>query len=363
MREGNIAKTAALAGIAFLLASCSESSGAVRNGPANSVRSTPSTSSPATTVLTAGSATNLGPVAAMALSPEAVYALYAPSATPGPSGALKTRLVRIDRKSGAVLTAGPFPWATTLAVAGSSLWIGGNSQDPTRQPPETLALIRLDASTLKVLQRLPLPPETAQPLVINIAADSNSLWVALGSHLYRMNASTGHTLISRTLIGNATSIALDPSGQRLYVGIDGDPVTSQATVSEWDATTLRELASSTTGGGDLGGPQLAAGTNDVWVAFATGMLGQVEHRRAVDLQIVPGAAAIYTNAVRVFVAGGMVWATDDMAGRLMCLDPLTGAVVWSRSQVLGGVIAGDDSGLYLGDNNGVAPLLVDPRCR
>jgi len=338
--------------------SCSESTGAVKSGPTNSVSSTPTTTIPSTDVLPAGSGPNLGPVAAIALSPEAVFALYAPSATPGPSGVLKTRLARIDRKSGAMLTEGPFPWATTLAVAGSSIWIGGNNQDASSR-----SLIRLDASTLKVLERLPLPPETLQPLVSNIAAESNSLWLALGSHLYRMNASTGDTLVSRTLDGNATSIALDPSGQRLYVGIDGAALTSQATVSEWDAATLRELASSETGGGDLGGPQLAAGTNDVWVAFATGMLGQVEHRRAVDLQIVPGAAARYTNAVRVFVAGGIVWATDEMASRLMCLDPSTGAVLWSRTQVLGWVISGDDSGLYLGDNNGVVPLPVDPRCR
>ncbi len=111
-----------------------------------------------------------------------------------------------------------------------------------------------------------------------------------------------------------------------------------------------------TGGAGLGGPQIAAAGNDVWVAFATGMRGQVEHRRAYDLSVVPTASSRYTNGVRVYVAGGFTWTTDGMANQLACLDPVTGSIRASTSLNLGGVVAGDSAGLYIWQGERRGPL-------
>ena len=92
------------------------------------------------------------------------------------------------------------------------------------------------------------------------------------------------------------------------------------------------------------------------------MMGQVEHRKASDLALLPVAQTMHTNGVQIFVIAGMVWVADAMAGQLMCLDPQTGVVraVWSTQQ--GGVIDGDGSALYFGDITGVGTFQPDARC-
>lgn len=70
----------------------------------------------------------------------------------------------------------------------------------------------------------------------------------------------------------------------------------------------------------------------------------------------------YTNSVRVYVAGGFVWTTYGMANELPCLDPMTGAPRARTTLNLGGVVAGDSVGLYLGEVNGVDSLVPAPKC-
>jgi outer membrane protein assembly factor BamB len=304
----------------------------------------------------------LGPVEDMAVSPVAVYAVYSPASIQGAMAQVTdNRLARIDRMSGSVTTAGPFPYARTVAVAGGVVWMGGNNQYPATPFPGSSTLVGVDATSLRVLMQLSFPGP-AQPAIANVAGDSEALWLAYGTRLYRLSAGDGRPLDSQDIGGIATSIALDPPGLRVFVGAEGLGSTG-ATVAEFDSTTLSPQVSSATGGAGLGGPHVATGADDLWISYATGMLGEVEHRKASDLTQVPVAAARHTNGVSVFVVAGTVWVGDSMAGQLMCLDPNTGAVrvMWDTQN--GGVVAGDGLGLYFGDTNGVEMLKLDARCR
>jgi DNA-binding beta-propeller fold protein YncE len=224
--------------------------------------------------------------------------------------------------------------------------------------------MRVDAETLTIDVSLPLPSIVAdRPAVAGFAASTKGLWMAYGDHLYQLDLSTGEVLRSRSLSGIASSIALDSETGQIYVGADAGAPYASASVSEWDPATLKELASSATGGADLGGPEVAASSGNVWVAYATGMLGQVEHRRGSDLTTVPmDVHQPFTNAVRVFIAARYVWVTDAMASKLDCLDPVTGAIRASRDLSLGGIVVGDSIGLYVGGVDGVAALTPDSRC-
>jgi hypothetical protein len=92
------------------------------------------------------------------------------------------------------------------------------------------------------------------------------------------------------------------------------------------------------------------------------MLGQVEHRRASDLSMVPTASGRYSNGVHVYIVDGIVWTTDGGTNQLACLDPATGAIRASVSLSLGDVVAGDIAGLYVGRISGVDGLVPDPKC-
>jgi hypothetical protein len=294
-----------------------------------------------------------------------VYALYTPAGTEGSlAGAANTMLARIDRASGVVRRAGPFPGALRIAVGAASVWVAGGNQFPASPHPGAVGVVRLEPDNLKQLASAALPAENVQhALVAAVAASSDQVWLGYGTHLYLIDPKTSGFQSKRSLDGIATSIAFDAQTGHLYVGAEATPNPTGATITEWDAATLRKVASGVTGGAGVGGPQVAAAGNDVWVAFATGMLGQVEHRKGSDLSLVPTAPGHYTNSVRVYLAGGFVWSTDGMANRLACLDPATGAVRAATTLNLGGVVAGDSAAVYVGGVNGVVGLVPDPRCR
>jgi DNA-binding beta-propeller fold protein YncE len=263
-------------------------------------------------------------------------------------------VARLDRQTRAVTLAGPFPGALRIAVVASAVWIGSNE------------LVELNADSLKLLARIALPAETTQNAPnVQLAASTNELWAAYGKHLYQLDPATGRVLQTRSIPGLATSISLSPAGGQLYVGADADPVTTDtfATITAFEATTLKQVASTRTGGGGLGGPDVAAAKDGVWVAYATGMLGQVEHRRASDLGELPVAKHQYTNGVHVYVAGGFVWEADGMAGGLGCLDPQSGILSWTNAVPFGGIVAGDSASIYLGGSSGVETLTPDPSCK
>ena len=184
----------------------------------------------------------------------------------------------------------------------------------------------------------------------------------LRAHIYKLDPLTNDVSHSWSIDGVVSSIALSPRGERLYVGAQtsNDP---WATISAWDTTTMNRLVSVSTGGGGLGGPEVVAGSDKVWVAYATGMMGQIEERRASDLADLHSKTPAFSNSVSVQVVGGFVLFTDGMSGRIGCLDPQTGTVLSTMERPLGGVVAGDKSALFVGGQNGVAELILPGRCR
>ena len=299
----------------------------------------------------------VGQVQAMSLDVAAIFALYDPYPVTG-----GIRVARVDRSTGAVTTAGPFPHAWQMARVTAGLWIGAGA-DPAGADTQWLTLV--DPVTLKVKQRVRLPgePTLGTYSMPQLAGTSDLLWSAYGNSLYRLDATTGRILSSQTLPGTASSVSIDISSYRLYVGVNPTtPQSDQAMVIELDAGTGAHLASAPTGGAGLGGPQVAAAPDGVWIAYATGMMGAVEHRTALDLTLLPEPPAQHANGIHVVLGGGTLWLVDSMAQRVACADLRTGAIVASVDATNVTVLVADANGSYLGDREGVGFLRPDPPC-
>lgn len=299
----------------------------------------------------------------MALDANAVYALYQPWTPQASAGdVFGSMLAKIDRKTGTVYTAGPFPGAVSLAVAGGFLWIAGG-YFPGHA--DASFLDRLSPLTLSVEERLPLPLLTGQNSVFpTLAGSSTSLWMGFGPALYQLSSNDGHIIALHQIGTDAavTSLSINPAGTILYLGANRCSITGPM-VYEWSAVSGALLASSSAAGGQcLGGVQVAAAADGVWLSFATGMMGAVGHLRARDLQPLPFVGERHTNDLRVFVAAGVIWTTDGMLAQLSCADPKTGAVRATTTLPYGGVVIGDSLGVYLGAWDGVSLLRPDPAC-
>jgi hypothetical protein len=303
----------------------------------------------------------IGSVVAMSLDSSAVFALYDPGPMNGRPDPAKTMLARIDRATAAVTTAGPFPQATLLARVGPGLWIGAGAVQGTAGDTQSLTLV--DPVTLTVKQRVRLPgkPVPGTFSLPEVAGTSDLLWLGYGNSVYRLDPATGRVLLTLGLAGTATSISIDPSGHQLYAGL----VSSQpgaALVIELDASTGARIASAPTGGGDLGGPHVAAAPDGVWISYATGMLGAVEHRSATGLALLSSPDHQHTNGIRVSVFGRTLWLVDGMAQQVACGDPLSGVIAASSQESSPTAVVADASGSYLGDADGVGFLRPDPSC-
>jgi hypothetical protein len=298
----------------------------------------------------------------MALDASSVYALYAPTPTVGVADSMQTRLARIDRHSGSVRTTRLFPGAADLVLSGGWLWIGGGySADAAAT--DTAWLYQVDPGTLKVEQtiHLPQPLDARAYSAARFAGTVNLLWMGYGRQLFQLDPLNGTTIRTLSFPGTATSVSLDPSGRLLYVGLDVAGV-SEDTVMQLNALTGLRLASVSTGGAGLGGPDLAAADDGVWIAYATGMQGAIEHLRAVGLGPLPisGGGHRYTNGIRVAVGGGVLWLVDGW--RLDCADLVSGAIRASSGIQFGMSIVADSMGSYLGAFDGVDVLRPDRSC-
>jgi hypothetical protein len=305
----------------------------------------------------------VGDVTAMSLDSAAIFALYAP--TPASSGidASQIRLARIDRATGGVITAGPFPNATHLTAVAAGIWIAAGVEQGTNTDTQWMTLV--DPVTLTVKQRVHLPgqPDPAMVIQPQLAGTSTLLWLGYGHSLYRLDPNTAQVLATQSLPGVATSISIDPAGQRLYVGIEvtgNQP--GQDLVIESDVSTGARLASAPTGGRSLGGPEVAAASDGVWIAYATGTRGQIEHRSATTLAILTPAGGTYSNGIHVFVGAGALWLVDAMAQGLACAVLATGTVAASSQETLPAALVADANGSYLGEADGVAFLQPPSSC-
>ena len=308
-----------------------------------------------------------GPVGAIALAPNAIYIIYEKSQPAGSYDPALARVAIIDRSTGELHDGGAFPGAQSLALAGGYLWVASGAS-PGVNRSDANVLYRVDASSLVVERRISLGRLVSngnyEPPVL--AAIGGRLWVGYGVHVARLDPTTGAVLHTST-VGNpgagVSSLAIDPSGRVLYVGMAGDCVTG-ASVAEVNSTTgMRIATTSAYYGCDLGGPNLAATGDGVWVAYATGLEGAAAELRASDLEqsaLIPGQ---HSNGIEAFTGGGVLWLTDGMAGELFCADPATGATRASVIWPLGGLVAADARGAFLGGYDGVSFLRPDPLCR
>lgn len=157
----------------------------------------------------------LGQVTTMSLDGPAIFALYFQPPANGGFDLEHSMLARIDRTTGAVAIAGPFPNTTELARVTAGLWIGAG---PERYAPNagTDWLTLLDPATLKVKQRVRLPsqPNPGPYTRPYLAGSSKLLWLAYDESLYRLDPTAGRILASQSLPGPATSISIDPYGRR-----------------------------------------------------------------------------------------------------------------------------------------------------
>ena len=295
----------------------------------------------------------IGSVVAMTVTTDAVFALYVPPGTQGEiQGSVNTMLARIDRSSGSVKTAGPFPGALSVAPGGPWIWLTA-----------THALVQMDPATLREMNSTSLPG-AASNADASVAGNQQGLWLAYGSSLYRIDTSSGQPMQTASLDGEASGLSIDPIGRQLYVGSTACGPDAGGVVSEWDATNLRKVASVATPAGCTGGPRVSASKDGVWVSYATGNLGTFEHRRAGDLANVASGNKPMSNAIRTFALWPMVWLLDPGVGRVACLSNQSGneLVAWDEAD-LPSVIAGDSQHVYLGDNVGLHVVNVDPRCQ
>jgi len=294
----------------------------------------------------------LGSVSTLTLDRAAVYAL-----TP-------SKVTRIDRSSGAITSAATQANASGIAVTGAGLWIAaGPGIAPA--PPNLQSLSLFDPVTLQVTRQAQLPGQPGSETNIGpqLAGDATLLWLGYGHGVYRLDPQTGSVLASQAIPGTAVSISLDPAGQRLYVGLEASSNSSgQDRVLEFDGSTGTTIVSAQTGGRGLNGPRVAAVAGGVWIAYATGTRGSVEHRNAISLALV-GNSIGTSNTIRPFVGNGALWLVDGMAQLLTCADPNTGATRASSPETQPQVFAVDAGGAYLGDSSGVTAMQPPAACR
>ncbi|MDQ6711274.1 MAG: hypothetical protein M3Z11_12070 [Candidatus Dormibacteraeota bacterium] len=293
----------------------------------------------------------VGAPTAMVLDPSAVFAL------------VPNKVARIDRTTSAVTTGTTQPNATGIARTGAGVWIAaGPGTAPAAANSQWLTLI--DPTTLQLIQQVHLPGQPGSDLNVGpeLAGNSSLLWLAYGSGIYRLDPNNGATLLSKTIPGTAVSMSLDTSGTRLYVGVEVPPgPTGQDLVMEFDASTGAAIASAKTGGGGLRGPHVAAAADGVWVGFATGTQGAVEHRSAATLAVI-GSPIRTSNTIHAVVGAGALWLVDGMAQQLTCADSATGAIRASSPETEPAAFAVDTNGAYLGDAAGVAAMQPPAAC-
>ncbi|HVS05776.1 MAG TPA: hypothetical protein VHK65_06375 [Candidatus Dormibacteraeota bacterium] len=284
----------------------------------------------------------------MALDSSAVFALYTPTAN-NPHDTSQTTLARIDRTTGRVVTNGPFAGGFQLLRVDAGLWVvGGMSGGPT---VDKYWMDLVDPVTLQVKSRTWVPGRPGPGVfgLPELTGASKLLWLGYGQQIYRLDPATGKILATVSFSGTVTSVSLDPSGQHLYVGIE--PTSSQDNqdqIVELDSNTGARLASAPTGGAGLGGPHVVGSADGVWVAYATGMMGQVEHRSASNLALLPIPSQFgHTNGVSVVVGAGSVWFVDGGAQRVACADPRTGTIAASTELPFPTVLVTDSKGTYV----------------
>jgi len=303
----------------------------------------------------------VGPVFGVAASRDAIYAAY--SADPSTD---RTRIARLDLATRAVVRSPVFRGSIWLADAGGSLWTTAISGTG----PGLRHLYQLDPATLAVVRTIDLSVVRFFGSPGQIVATPFGLWVANGPNIVLVNPSDGAILRAVTANSDAEvgALAVDPSGNVLYVSTHVSGEASAVDLSERDADTGRVRVVGSLRGFDLGVNSLSATNDGVWVATPTGMMGFIAFRATSDLGASPSPRGLSgTNGIHGQVAQGVLWVLDDMVGKLSCADPVTGHVshtidlapLGQPSSVFSDTVASVDGRVFLGA--GDALLRISPR--
>ncbi|HEX6492776.1 MAG TPA: hypothetical protein VF112_04655, partial [Candidatus Dormibacteraeota bacterium] len=307
----------------------------------------------------------LGSVDAIAADRDAVYAVVERLQL-GMWDLDRAMVARVDRATGQVTTAGPFPAADSLALAGGRLWVGSGVH-PGIVNPGHQALYGLDPSTLQVEQELSLvPAPDASGFSARLAGTGDLLWLGWGGDLIRIDPRSGAVLSRQDPGGGGVDdVALSPGADRLYVSTRLPSEDALVTVRDPRTGAVHATATDHS----TAGARLAPTADGVWVTLPTGLSSALSHRRAADLALLgPTAPALdgdgrpAGNTLRAFVAGGVLWFADSQRSTLSCADPRSGAIRAGAAIGRAQELTGDAGGVYLGTTDGVLVISVDPRC-
>ncbi|MGH9006601.1 MAG: hypothetical protein ACRDV6_02635 [Acidimicrobiales bacterium] len=172
------------------------------------------------------------------------------------------------------------------------------------------------------------------------AIDGDDFWVRDGNSIFLVDRATGRVVRQRDLGADVTSLALSPTGKRLYVALDeldkkglvrsGGP--AAVVLEELDASDGASLAK-TAGLGGVGLAELTAVPGAVWESARGGNAGSVVVYSAHDLRLitrpsdgltfgVPHAGAAMMMGIEATYVAGAVWLSNVTGSS--CVDPGTG---------------------------------------
>jgi streptogramin lyase len=226
----------------------------------------------------------------------------------------------------------------------------------------------LDANTLQVIRTAVAPgrPDPSIFTVPVIASHGNLLWLSNGHVLYKLDPSTASVLISKNYSGIPSSLSIDPDGRWLYMGVEvASAPNATNRLIQVDATSGTQTASVAAGTPDLGGPSVSAASDGVWVTYATGMMGTVEHRSSNLLHLISSQAGAGSNGVKIFVTGSIVWIENGAGDSLGCIDPRSGSLRAGMSidqLPAAGPVSGDTRGSWVAQGQRVDLLNPPASC-
>ena len=225
------------------------------------------------------------------------------------------QVLRIDPASRTIKYGPKIDGAMDLALSGDSVWVtdGGGARR---------WLIRLDASSLSVQDRIELPTSPSD-LIVGPAG----VWVGAVGHLYLIDPSTGTLERTVPIHGEVGRLTIDVTDGLLYDSTHPVGDLSVDTLEERDGTTGELRVRSAADRGLLAMNSMSAVRDGVWVSFASGNMGGAALEGRADLhRLAPPheGADIGTNAILASVAGGILWITPGEG--VWCAGPQSGKV-------------------------------------
>jgi outer membrane protein assembly factor BamB len=159
-----------------------------------------------------------------------------------------------------------------------------------------------------------------------------------GSQVYRVDRASGRLVQQRTVAGQPNGMALGPDGELWLATLQLPDQSTGTGLQVLDPVTLQTRRSVPVEGVPL---SIAFVDGALWTGDASGL-------RRLDL----GTGAV--------LAGDRLWVTDPQGGRLLCLDPVSGAVRDEWPVGTTGPVVADASGVVVAQPAGAA--LVPAEC-